>query len=372
MFDFLEPLSISQITNDVALNKNQYGTTINIYTQQEIDWKKADIIIVGMDETRGMGIPNKFANVIAIRSQLYQLYCWHENIKIADIGNIKLGKNLSDSYAAIKIVISELLEANKKIIFLGGSHDLTLGLYYAFQNNKTRIEFTNIDAKINLSLDEPLRSENFLVEMLTSENNYVSHYNHLGFQSYFVHPQMMVTLDNLRFDCVRVGKVRQNIANYEPTIRNSNLVSIDISALQQAFMPCNSITPNGFAGDEACILTKYVGMSNSNNILGLFGYSNKNDNQQIGAIQLAQMIWYYIDGFNSLLNEKNSTDKENYNEFITAFADEQIVFYQNKENNKWWMQMPNGKKIACNYEDYVQASQNDMPEMWLRHQERLT
>jgi formiminoglutamase len=370
MFDFLEPILTQQILDDVSLHKNQYGAEIEIYNNSEIDWKNADIVIVGMDENRGTGVPNKTENVNAIRAQFYQLYCWHEHLTIADIGNIKIGKNLSDSYAAIQIVISELIQANKKIIFLGGSHDLTLGLYYAYQKNKIQIEYTNIDAKINLSLDVPFRSENFLVELLTSENNYVKHYNHLGFQSYFVHPQMMVTLDNLRFDCHRVGKVRQHIANYEPIIRNSNLVSIDVDALQNAFMPCNKITPNGFAGDEACQLAKYVGMSNSNNIMGIFGYKAKTDSNQLGALQVAQMMWYYIDGLNSLLKEKDFSHVEVYKEFITAFANEQIVFYQNTENNKWWMQMPNGKKLACNYDDYLHASHNEIPEIWLRHQER--
>ncbi len=372
MFDFLEPILLHQILDDITLHNNQFGASINIYNNEPIEWKNADIILLGMDESRGKGTPNKTPNTNIIRSKFYQLYAWHEHIKIVDLGNIKIGKNLSDSYAAIKIVISELLQANKKIIFLGGSHDLSLGLYYAFQKNLQQIEFTNIDATIDLSLETPLRSENFLVEMLTSDNNYIKHYNHLGFQSYFVHPQMMVTLDNLRFDCHRVGKVRQNIGNYEPTLRNSNMVTIDVEAIQSAFMPCNTLTPNGFAGDEACLLTKYVGMSNSNNVFGVFGYQSKNDVHQLGALQVAQMIWYYIDGLSGLLQEKDFSITETYNEFVTAFADEQIKFYQNKENNKWWMQMPSGKKIACNYEDYIQASHNDIPEMWLRHQERLT
>jgi formiminoglutamase len=371
MFDFLEPIALHQIVEDAHLHEGQYGNTILINTNNNIDWKSADILIVAMDENRGLGKPNKVINVNIIRKQLYQLYSWHQDIIIADLGNIKTGKSLTDSYFAVQEVMSELLLANKKIIFLGGSHDVTLGLYYAYQKNQTQIEVTAIDAKINLSLDTPLRSDNFLVEMLTSENNYVKHYNHLGFQSYFVHPQMMVTLDKLRFDCHRVGKVRQHIASYEPVIRNSNMVSIDIAALQNACMPCNTLTPNGFAGDEACLLAKYVGMSNKNSIVGIFGYETQNDIQELGALQIAQMMWYYIDGFYSLQQEKDFSHTELYKEYITAFADENIKFYQNIENNKWWMQMPNGNRIACNYEDYIQASQNDIPEMWLRHQERL-
>jgi arginase family enzyme len=371
MFEFLEPLSIQDIQGDANYNGGHYGTVINKFTQTEIDWQEAQIIIVGINEKRGTGILQSNKDTDAIRKHLYRLYQWHSNITIADIGNIKIGKSLADTYAATQMVVSELLASNKTVILIGGSHDVTLAQYNAYAKNKLTIEATCIDATIDLSLDSPFRSDNFLVEMLTSEPNFIKHYNHLGFQSYFVHPQMMETLDGLRFDCHRVGKVREKIQLYEPVFRNSNMVSIDVHALQNAYMPCNTVTPNGFAGDEACMLAKYAGMSNALSSIGFYNYSNAKDQNEIGAIQIAQMIWYFIDGRNALQQEKDISQKEYYKEYTTAFADVNITFYQNKENNKWWMLMPNGKCIACNYEDYLQASQNDLPETWLRHQERL-
>ena len=47
-----------------------------------------------------------------------------------------------------------------------------------------------------------------------------------------------------------------------------------------------------------------------------------------------------------------------------------IIFLQSKKTGRWWMQLPNKKFIACSYKDYVQASQNEIPERWLRAQER--
>ena len=69
--------------------------------------------------------------------------------------------------------------------------------------------------------ESPVRSENFLMEMLTSEPNLVKHYNHIGFQSYFVHPRMLETMDKLRFDCYRVGTAKENMEEMEPVIRNT-------------------------------------------------------------------------------------------------------------------------------------------------------
>ena len=35
----------------------------------------------------------------------------------------------------------------------------------------------------------------FLVELFTGMPNHLKHYNHIGFQSYFMHPQMLETID---------------------------------------------------------------------------------------------------------------------------------------------------------------------------------
>ena len=130
--------------------------------------------------------------------------------RIADIGNIKTGASINDSYAAIKMVLKELLQMNKTIIILGGSHDNTLAQYFAYKDLDKIIEATVVDATIDLKSESSLRSENFLMEMLTGEPNMVRHYNHIGFQSYFVHPHMLETMDKLRFDCFRVGTAKNN------------------------------------------------------------------------------------------------------------------------------------------------------------------
>lgn len=371
MFEFLEPVLLQEIIGDTSYKEGQYGNVIKSNTNNNIDWQSADVVLLGVNDNRGKALLDNIDHTKAIRKQFYQLFCWHSHIKVADIGNVTKGKSLLDTYAAAQMVISELIAANKLAIIIGSSHDITLAQYQAYAKNKMQIEATCIDSKIDLSLESILKSDNFLVEMLTAEPNFIKHYNHLGFQSYFVHPQMMEMLDGLRFDCHRVGKVREKLPYFEPVFRNSNLISIDVNALQHNVMPCNTTTPNGFAGDEACLLAKYAGSSNALSSFGIYNYDATNDANEIGAIQIAQMIWYFIDGRQQLLLENNIGEKEFYNEFVTALADVQITFYQNKKNNRWWMLMPNNTTIACNYEDYVQASNNDLPEVWLRHQERI-
>src|ERR1700712_1451146 len=99
------------------------------------------------------------------------------------------------------------------------------------------------------------------MEMLTGEPNYMRHYNHIAFQSYYVHPKMLETMDKLRFDCFRVGHVKENIDEMELVLRNSNFLIFDISAIANSYAPANTLSPNGLTGEEACTLVRFAGMS---------------------------------------------------------------------------------------------------------------
>ena len=297
IIDFLQPLDLSVILNDEELNDAQLGNKIQLFANEFPDIDVADIVIVGIGDERGSGngVMQSDAPDL-IRKSLYRLYSWHPDLQIADVGNIITGFTLADTYAAAKTVIAELLGQKKTIIILGGSHDLTLAQYGAYVAMEKIVEASCVDAFINLGTGTSIRSENFLMEMLTGEPNFIRHYNHIAFQSYFVHPSMLQTMDKLRFDCYRVGVVKEKLEEMEPVIRNSHMMSIDIAAMSNAAAPANRTSPNGLNGEEMCTLTQYAGMSEQLNTLGIYGYNAKNDTDELTAIQIAQMIWYFIDG----------------------------------------------------------------------------
>ncbi len=369
--DFLAPVLPQSLFGDNCYNDGQLVKHISFYETELPDVSHADIVFVGVTETRGGGVFLQMENAAdAIRKQLYQLYYWHKDVSIADIGNIKPGATLADSYAAIKAVLAELLRLKKTVVILGGSHDITLAQYFAYKELQQQVEATCIDSSINLHGESPERSENFLMEMLTGEPNHVKHFNHIGFQSYFVHPRMLETMDKLRFDCFRLGTVKEDMEEMEPVIRNTNLLSFDMSALKYSDAPANTHSPNGFTGEEACMLTRYAGMSQNVSSIGIYGYYPQNDVQHLTAKQIAQMLWYFIDGKNRSKQEANIEDRNSFNEYHCTFTEVETIFLQSKKTNRWWMQLPNKKFIACSYADYVHASQNEIPERWLRAQER--
>jgi arginase family enzyme len=368
--EYLSPLNVAEISGDSTYNDSQLGNIIRVYQNEIPDLSDIDIVIVGVNEYRGGGIRISESAADVVRRKFYGLHYWHKEISIADIGNIKNGVGLKDTYAALTIVLKELLQLHKTIVVIGGSHDITLAQYQAYKELNQVINTTIVDAMIDLISESTLRSENFLMEMLTGEPNMVRHYNHIAFQSYFVHPGMLETMDKLRFDCFRVGNVKEELTEMEPVIRNSEMVSFDIAAIKNSDAPASLCSPNGLTGEEACTLVRYAGMSPSVSSIGIYGFDASKDVDDLTALQIAQMLWYFIDGKNRNRQESALHERQNFTEFHTVFAEVDTVFLQSKKTGRWWMQLPDKKMIACSYKDYLFASSNQIPERWLRAQER--
>lgn len=369
--DFLSPINRYELSEDEGYKDRQIGKIIDVYEESFPDLEEAQVVLVGCGEQRGSGMVGKESDApAAIRRQFYQLFYWHTDIKLADVGNIRAGASFADSYAALRTVVHELVNDGKLVLILGGSHDLTLAQYQAYAENKRLIEASCVDAMIDLNIDSPFRHENFLMEMLTGDPNYIRHYNHIGFQSYYVHPRMLETMDKLRFDCFRVGHVKESIDEMEPVLRSSNMLSFDISAMANAFAPANRLSPNGFNGEEACQVMRFAGMSPMMSSIGVFGYQTHLDQQDLTARQISQMLWYVLDGRSRGRREASLDEKDSFNEFHIAFAEVETTFLQSKKTGRWWMQLPDKKFIACSYKDYLLASSNEIPERWLRAQER--
>ncbi len=370
--DFLSPVSLALISGDEPYRPGQMARHLDLHTDDSFpSLEEIPVVIIGCGEERGLGMGRPAsAAPDAIRAEFYKTFYWHSDIAIADLGNIKAGASLSDTYAALKLVVKELTDAGKTVILFGGSHDLTLPQYHAYADRQQIIEAACIDAKIDLDMEALTQADHFLMEVLTNEPNFIRHYSHIAFQSYYVHPYMLENMDKLRFDCFRVGQVKSHIEEMEPVIRNCTLVSFDLSALAHAFAPGSAISPNGLNGEEACILARYAGMSGTVNSFGIYGYQPAKDTDALTAKQVAQMVWYFIDGRQRGRREAAFSDRNAFYEYNIAFAELETVFLQSKKTDRWWMQLPNEQFIPCSYKDYLQATHNDLPERWLRAMER--
>jgi hypothetical protein len=112
-------------------------------------------------------------------------------------------------------------------------------------------------------------------------------------------------------------------------------------------------------------------MSSRLSTFGIYGYRPEKDRENLTARQISQMIWYFLDGRSVKNKEAQLENRDSFWEFHIAFSDIDTVFLKSKKTGRWWMQLPDREFVPCAYNDYLLASNNEIPERWLRHQERF-
>src|SRR5690606_11974824 len=135
--------------------------------------------------------------------------------------------------------------------------------------------------------------------------------------------------------------------------------------------------PNGFDGKEICILARYAGISDKVTSFGVFNHNNSKQE----SVLIAQVLWYFIEGYHYRSNEYPFGSKEQYLKYIVPVEDdEELVFYKSDRTDRWWIEIPNlshgnnklkrNTLLPCTYEDYLGACNNEMPERWWKAQRK--
>jgi formiminoglutamase len=372
--DFFESSHFINTIDRTKYRNTQIGSKIKVFPYQDFEIENIDIFILGCGERRRSAGNQLWSHAAdTVRAALYQMYDWHDDLKVVDLGNIAEGATVKDTEKALEIVLSELKKLNKTIVLLGGSQDMTIAQYKAFKNNSELINISAIDMLMDIDEKENIDDTSYFLPLFTEPNSCVNHYNHIAFQSYYVNPSILQTLDRLRFDCYRLGNVRSQINEMEPVLRNTHLLTIDLNVLRASEAPFNhNASPNGLFADELCQLIRYAGMSNKLTSIGFYNLFEDQDLNEVGAHTVAQAIWYFVDGFRIRLLEASIDMHQEYEEYHTSIDDILITFRKSKRTTRWWMQLPNKQFIPCSYSDYQIASNNEFPERWFRAQERLT
>lgn len=361
--------------------KNHLIDTIVIYEDENHfpDIEGVELALVGVEEDRA-AIDNggcaKGPN--EIRKSLYSLFDHWHNLKMVDLGNIKAGNAIADTYYALNQVLVELIKRHIIPIVIGGGQDLTLTMYKAFELTGNLINIAAVDSMFDIGGEgETLNSRSYLSHIIMHNPNYLFNFTNIGYQSYYVDPTSIDLMKHLLFEYYRLGDLKANIERTEPLIRNANLLTIDMNAFRAADAPGLKVpSPNGFNGEEACRMTRYAGMSMKMAALGIFEFNPEYDNNGITAALIAEMIWYFIDGFKNRQDDLPSGECSEFNHYIVQIEDvvEDVVFLCHKMTGRWWIDMSFLKNddplyerhhyIPCSREDYDTAMQNELPDKW--------
>ncbi|MGI4749499.1 MAG: formimidoylglutamase [Janthinobacterium lividum] len=389
--DFFSPVDIGRLLPENGFNNGRLGTCINIFTDQfpDLNNAKPDLAIIGVLEDRNAdGNAGCALGPDYIREQLYQLFEGGYKTKIADLGNIRRGETQVDTYIAIKTVVSELIKNDILPIIIGGSQDLTYAQYLAYEVLEQKVDLVVIDAKLDMEDDLfpdtiETTSAAYLNKIFMHEPDMLFNFSNLGYQTYFVNQERLQMMEKLFFDAHRLGSLSGKIQQTEPVIRNASMISFDVGAIRSSDAQANfNAVPNGFYGEEACQICRYAGFNDKLTSIGFYEFNPAYDSNGQTAMLLAQMIWYFVDGFYNRKKDFPVHPKSQYVIYKTSLKhkEHELIFVKSKKSERWWMQVPyptGGSKnerfhwVPCHYDDYLLAVSGEMPDLWWRTYQKL-
>jgi hypothetical protein len=135
--------------------------------------------------------------------------------------------------------------------------------------------------------------------------------------------------------------------------------------------------PNGIDSRTICGLTRYAGISDRVSFMGIHELPSTPMMDKL----LAQMVWYFIEGFSLRFNEYPVSVNQGFIKYSVTLLNQTMIFYKSEKSHRWWMELTNDshlnnktKKatlIACTENDYESAMQDNVPERWYNAVRRM-
>jgi len=382
---YFDPVSLERPEFEYLDNIESFSHHISVHTPdlpiRELD--KHQVAIVGVPVDMNGFIKGSKEAPNQVRNKLYQLRKIEKSLKIYDLGNVKKGESINDTYFALRDIVLELRERDITTILIGGSQDLSQGVFLALEKQKGLHHLLTIDSMLDFSLKEgPLNSRNYLNHIVSEVRLRQFSLTNLGHQACFVTENQLQQLEKMYLESIRLGEARKEIKLAEPLIRDSEFISIDMGAVRHSDAPGASVpSPNGFFGDELCQITRYAGLSEHVKILGFFELCPSSDMNGQTAHLEAQAVWYFLEGLTHRIRENPLDTPEHIKKFIVTLntAGHDIIFHKSTLSERWWMEIPVKNPVtgynffvSCAYEDYQQACNQEIPDRWWRFLHRLS
>lgn len=388
--DFFSPLAPGKFSPQEGFYNSQLGMKTTFFTDSfpDLEANVYDIAIFGVLDDRAAVNNNGCAlGPDYFREQFYLLHEGAFTSRMIDLGNIKAGAEISDTYIALKTVVAELIRKNIVPVIIGGGQDLTYAQYMAYEALEQKVDLVVVDHKFDLDEGNEAgiqaRSDTYLNKIFLHQPNYLFNFSNVGYQTYFVNQDSLKVMNKLYFDVHRLGEFLTDISSVEPVMRNGNMVSFDISAVRSSdAMGNGNAGPNGFYGEQACKIAHYAGLNDKLTSIGFYEFNPAFDNASQTAMLLAQMVWYFVDGFYNRKKDFPLNPKSQYLIYRASVNEGtgEMLFVKSKKSDRWWMQVPYPTGVSknerfhlvpCRYEDYTLAVGGEMPDLWWRTYQKL-
>lgn len=336
--------------------KNKFGGKIEAYTTDQFpDLKGTNIALIGQRKNEAD----------KIRLHLYNTSYNFPSLKITDLGNLKS----EESEFAIP-VIRELIRCNIFPIIIGGKIENIPSQFQAYFGDKTLLKTLFIQRDLDDFYDPD--SNNSFLNILSSNREKIFNAALVGYQAPYCNLETLSILSKNYFDLLRLGEIKGDLKKAEPILRDADMISFNINSIRQAEAPGQiDPVPSGLTLEESCQLGRYGGMNENLSSFGIYGYEADKDNNDLTAKLIAQITWYFIEGFYLRTFEKPDESEAATKFIIDAHLfDEQLTFLKSNSTGRWWIKIPKvnskleqrHKLIPCSYEDYLAASKDQIPD----------
>jgi formiminoglutamase len=382
--DYFNPVSIESPEFEYLDGNAGFPHSITVHTESTNlrDISKYRIALFGVPEGRNSPGTGAAKGPDSIRSEIYRLARIPGKSKIIDLGNMKQGISFDDTIAGLADILTFLMGENIFPVIIGGTSALTISIDRALSNLKIKYTLAAVDPRIDFMNEKrDPDSFNYLNTILHNHRSTLFHYINIGFQTYLNDQQVVNRFLKRKSELIRIGDVRKAIYLTEPLLRDSDAAVFDISAVRQSDAPGTiSPSPNGFYGEEICLLSRYAGISDKLKVFALFDVNPDFDIRRQTAGLAAQILWFFLEGFSQKQYETPALGSTNSGRFIKYHVrvtdlEDDLIFVKSNLTDRWWMEISaeNDKfsYIACSHEDYLKANHNEVPERWLRGIERL-
>ncbi|RXG12682.1 formimidoylglutamase [Leeuwenhoekiella aestuarii] len=379
-FENLLPVSDAVIAHAALLHEQSLFSQIKIHSRQDglPELEELQIAIIGVRENRGaveqIDIPVDFTSV---RKALYKLFPGNWHATIGDLGDLDAGESISDTLYALRAIVAQLVKNNIIPVILGGSQDLTYALYRAYDELDQMVNLVSVDGDFDLGDSSlPMTNKSFVGKIIVDQPYNLFNYSSLAYQTYYNSQEEIDLMEKLFFDSFRLGNITSDLSSVEPVMRDADVVSLDLSALQAEVLGyMHPERVNGLNGREACAITRYAGLSDRVSVFGIFEYVLASRAETAAAL-VAQLIWYFVEGVNYRIKESLTDRDTEFLHYSVPVEDELLSFYKSTKSERWWIEIPflegaNNKLkrhtlLPCTQADYVNACNQEIPERWYK------
>jgi formiminoglutamase len=227
IIDYFDPINPEMFIKP-GLKQGFYGSAL-FSRGKPVPLSDARIALIGIAETRN-AFPQEYpVSIDRIRNYFYQL-SEVSRVKVVDLGNLKPGQQVKDTYASLTHVSSLLIDKGIIPIFIGGSQDITLPILTGVASYTKEPGVALIDSYID-SESEDLHSKSYIHGLLNQYGNKLL-VSVIGYQTYNANSEQISFLSDNFIEAVRLGNLRNSFTQTEPILRDADLVSFDLSSIR--------------------------------------------------------------------------------------------------------------------------------------------